>query len=79
MRVSTDRHRPTPMKRCREDGRGTVREILARNFGSIAVCSVGCFCVAMPIAFGVAGLGFWPLVIAYGGCLVGCALGGVVR
>lgn len=76
---SRDRHRPTPRKRCRKDGRETVKEIVARNVPSIAVGTVGCLCVYLPIANNIAGQGFWPLVVAYGGCLVGCALGGVIR
>ena len=46
---------------------------------AITVAVVGCLCVYLPISFGIAGQDFWPIVIAYGGCLLGCALGGVVR
>lgn len=75
-----DERRPTPMKRRSDDGIAkSVKEILARNVPSICVGAVGCFCVALPIAFEVAGTAYWPLVIAYGGCLVGVALSGVTR
>lgn len=73
------RHRPTPMKRCQKDGRETVREILSRRMSSICVCLTGCFCVGLPIAFGIAGTDYWPLVVAYGGCLVGVAVSGVME
>ena len=76
---SNVRHRPTPRKRCQEDGLDTVKEIVARNIPSIVVTIVGCLCVALPIAYNVAGEAYWPFVVAYGGCLVGCALGGVIR
>lgn len=75
-----DERRPRPRKRRSDDGLGNaVKEILARNVPSITVGIVGCLCVYLPIANGVAGQDFWPFVVAYGGCLVGCALGGVVR
>lgn len=73
------RHRPTPRKRCREDGLETVRKIVTRNVPSLSVGIVGCLCVYLPIANNIAGQDFWPLVVAYGGCLVGCALSGVMN
>ena len=75
-----DERRPTPMKRRSDDGIAkSVKEILARNVPSICVGVVGCLCVALPIAFKVAGVAYWPLVIAYGGCLVGIALSGAIE
>lgn len=72
--------RPRPRKRRSDDGLGkAVKRILARNASAICVCLTGCACVAIPIAFGVAGVDYWPLVVAYGGCLVGVGVsGGVV-
>lgn len=76
----TDERRPRQRKRRSNDGAGnTVKRILTRNLPSIAVGLVGCFCVSLPIAFGIAGLDYWPFVVAYGGCLIGCALGGDIR
>ncbi|MBR3690190.1 MAG: hypothetical protein IKL97_03720 [Eggerthellaceae bacterium] len=72
--------RPRPRMRRSNDGLGkAVIGILSRNIPSIVVGLVGCFCVFLPIALGIAGLDYWPFVVAYGGCLVGCALGGVVK
>ena len=74
-----DERRPRPRKRRSDDGAGnTVKEILARNIPSIVMGIVGCFCVFLPIACGMAGLDYWPLVIAYGGCLVGIGISGVI-
>ena len=71
--------RPRPRKRRSDDGLGkTVKEILARNIPSVTIGVVGCACVYLPIANSVAGQDFWPLVVAYGGCLVGLALTGVM-
>lgn len=74
-----DERRPRPRKRRSDDSRETVKQILARHMPAITVAVVGCLCVYLPISFGIAGQDFWPIVIAYGGCLLGCALGGVVR
>lgn len=75
-----DERRPRPRKRRSDDGLGkAVTEILARNIPSIVMCLTGCLCVALPIAFKVAGMDWWPLVIAYGGCLVGIGLSGVIE
>lgn len=75
-----DERRPTPMKRRSDDGIAkSVTEILARNVPSICIGFVGCFCVGLPIAYGVAGVAYWPLVVAYGGCLVGVAMSGVIE
>lgn len=59
-------------------GHEPVRLILSRNASSISMGLVGCLCVALPIAFEAAGDAYWPLVIAYGGCLVGIAIVGGV-
>lgn len=67
--------RPRARKRRSDDGlANTVKRILSLNLGSFVVGLVGCLCIALPMAFGLAGTAFWPLVIAYGGCLVGIAL-----
>lgn len=69
--------RPRARMRRSEDGIGnSVRQIVARNAKEIVLGSVGCLCVGMPIAMQVAGQDFWPLVVAYGGCLIGIVLGG---
>lgn len=74
-----DERRPRSRKRRSDDGLAeAVKGILARHVSSISVAAAGCFCIFMPIAFGVAGVDYWPLVVAYGGCLVGVAVSGVV-
>lgn len=67
--------RPRLRKRRSDDGlANTVMRILSLNIPSIVVGLVGCLCVALPIAFEVAGIAYWPIVIAYGGVLIGIAL-----
>lgn len=72
-----DERRPRPRMRRSDDGLAkAVKRILALGTPSIVLGIVGCLCIALPIAFEVAGTAWWPLVVAYGGVLLGLALPG---
>ena len=63
-----------------DDGQwNAVKRILTRNMPCIVLGVVGSLCIVFPIAFSVAGVAWWPFVVAYGGVLVGIALSGRVQ
>lgn len=63
-------------RRADRAGDEPLREIVARELPRACVALAGVAAVALPAWAGVAGEPMWTAVVAYGGCLVGYALGG---